>query len=235
VVRNRLYSMGGRFEVTPTLGLTIVNRLTDAYNFNVGFGYNMTDTLAVEVRGGYALTRHTGLADQISQHLLQRNPVGPGGGLGEVAQTDDLAGLWEMKGNGVLGLRWAPIYGKLGLMSELPVHFQFYLWGGGGAGSFQRTSVVICNQVTSRSDGTCGAWASESKTSWLASAAVGFRFFTSENQGLRLEVRDYSYPDSFKVNIDRRLSEAGQPTGTPASSPGLTNLVLFDLGYSFIF
>ena len=119
--------------------------------------------LALEARGGWAYSRHTGLADQIGSHLLGRNPVGSNGSQGDLQETSDLSGLWEMKGNGALGVRWAPIYGKLGLMSELPVHFQFYVWGGGGAGTFERESLVVCNDVTGRTVengtkvGSCGS------------------------------------------------------------------------------
>jgi hypothetical protein len=31
------------------------------------------------------------------------------------------------------------------------------------------------------------------------------------------------------------VAERGEPTGTPASSPGFTNLFTFELGYAFIF
>ncbi len=34
--------------------------------------------------------------------------------------------------NGSIGARWQPIYGKINLIAELPVHFQLYLWAGGG-------------------------------------------------------------------------------------------------------
>ncbi|MGA9524335.1 MAG: outer membrane beta-barrel domain-containing protein [Myxococcaceae bacterium] len=230
VVRNRLYDMGGRFELSPSVGFTILNRLTDHYNFNLGVAYNVSNTLAFELRGGYAMARHTALADDLSREVLREDP---NKGINNI--TDDLSGLWEMQGNAAVGVRWAPVYGKIGLLSELPVHFQFYVWGGGGAGNFRRESIVYCEDVASRTEGACASWKTDERVTWLASAAVGFRFFTHQGGGLRLEVRDYAFPDEYREKINRSDAEAGRDTGTLAKSPGLTNLVLFDLGYSFIF
>lgn len=230
VVRNRIYNMKSRFELTPTVGLTVVTKLTDTYNFNLGVAYNVSDTLGFELRGGYAYSKHTGLADQVSEHLLQRDPKK------EVKVTDDMTGLWEMKANGVVGVRWAPLYGKISLMAELPVHFQAYLWGGAGVGTFDRQSIVYCQSVESRTDGTCANWLTEkNKIKWLGSVAAGMRFFTHQGGGIVVQLRDYVYPDSYLVEIDRSVAETGAESGKPATSPGLINLVQVDLGYSFIF
>jgi outer membrane beta-barrel protein len=229
VVRNRLYTVKGRLEVAPHVGFTMVNRLTDHWNFNLSVGWNMGETLALEVRGGYALSRHTGLARQVGEHLLQRNPNS------EVQITSDLRNLWEMKANGLAGIRWAPLYGKISLMAELPVHFQAYLWAGGGGGTFHRESIVFCQGGVDRAAGTCANWFTEDKVTWIASGAAGLRFFTHPGGGLRVEVRNYVWPDSFLININRRQAELGQPTGEPERVPGLTQIVLLDLGYTFIF
>jgi outer membrane beta-barrel protein len=230
VVRNRLYNPQGRFEASLSVGLTFVTRLTDHYNFNLGLAYNFSDLLGAELRGGYALSRHTSLARQISEHLLQRNPAS------DVIVTDDLSNLWEMKANAVLGARWSPLYGKISLLAEVPVHFQTYLWAGLGYGTFHRESVVVCFKLESRADGICGDWLTEDKNAVMGSAAIGFRFFTHNHGAIKAEVRNWMFPDSFRVEVNRRDAEAGIRTvGTPSSNPGPTNLVLFDLGYSYIF
>src|SRR4051812_32169460 len=197
-VRNRLYHVGGRLEVSPHVSFMILNQLTDHINFNIGVAYNVSDTLAFELRGGYALSRHTGLAKQVSQQLLQRNPAN------EVKVTDDLANLWEMNANGILGVRWQPLYGKLSLLADLAVHFQTYLWLGGGFGTFHRESIVYCAGGVDRANGECGnGFLTESKAGPIGSAALGLRFFTHQKGGITLEVRNYLYPDSYLVNIDR--------------------------------
>lgn len=229
-VRNRLYHVGGRFEVSPHFSFMVLNQLTDHYNFNVGVAYNVSDTLALELRGGYALSRHTGLAKQVSEQLLQRNPTN------EVKITDDLANLWEMNANGIVGVRWQPLYGKLSLLADLAVHFQAYLWAGAGGATFKRESIVYCTGGVQRSTGECGnGYRTDSKAGPIGSLAAGLRFFTHQSGGIQVELRNYLFPDSYLVNIDRTIAERGGDTGTPAPSPGLTTLWMIDLGYSFIF
>ena len=71
-------------------------------------------------------------------------------------------------------------------------------------------------------------------TAPVVSGALGIRFFTTQQGSLRFEVRDYAFQDSYLVNIDRTVAEAGGTTGEPARA-GITHLVLFDVGYAFIF
>ncbi len=215
VVRNRLHEASGRFELGVHVGFTLLSRLTDHYNFNLDVAYNLSESFALELQGGYALSRHTGLADQITDDVNSNSSL---------ATVNDLSGLWEMQANGVLGLRWAPIYGKISLMAELPVHFQTYLWLGGGVGTFARTSVVDC-------DG--GGCAFESKVGPLVSGAFGFRFFAFEHFGLKLEVRDYAYLDSYREGINAK-GAVGE-TGTPVANPGIINLVMLNVGLQYLF
>ena len=73
VVRNRLYGVSGKWEVGPSVGFTVVNRLTDHINFNLDAAYNLSDQWALELRGGYALSNHTGLA----RHIVDRGWPAP--------------------------------------------------------------------------------------------------------------------------------------------------------------
>lgn len=228
-VRNRLYRTGSRFELAPSVGFAFASQLTKHVNLALGVAYNMTDAWAAELRASYALSGHTATADQVGQNFLQLDPAR------RLRITDDLSGLWEMKGSALLGIRWAPVYGKLSLFSELPVHFQGYLWAGGGAARLHRESVVYCRQVSSRDTGACADWLKEDATRPMASAAAGFRFFTSQSGSVKLELRDHIFRDSFLTSVDRVLAERGEPTGAPASSPGIINLFMFELGYTFIF
>lgn len=230
VVRNRLYSVGGRSEVGVGLGLTVLSRLTEHNNLTLSYAYNASETLGFELRAGWALgtfsdpmNHHTGLARQIAEHFAAKKSI---------TTVTDLSDLWAMQGNGVVGVRWAPIYGKLSLMAEVPVHFQAYAWLGAGAAQMTRTSLVYCVDGT---ESSCNGYLTENKVSPVGSAAVGARFFINPKHSLRLEFRDYSWPDSYREAINRADARNGVETGTFAQSPGFTNLVLFDVGYYFTF
>lgn len=231
VVRNRLYETAQKFEAGVAAGFTLVNELTSHTNFTLDLAYNINETLAVEARAGYALSGHTGLAEQIGSDLLA-NPVNNNGNVFPNV-VDDLSNLWEMKLNVVAGLRWAPIYGKISVLAEFPVHFQFYLALDAGVGTFSRTSVVYC--LAQPAGGQCPRWETESKVDWLGSPAVGLRLFTHKGGAIKVEGRDYLFPDQYLVQIDRRIGQQGSPTGLQASSPGLSNIFLADLGYSLFF
>lgn len=225
VVRNRLYTVGGRHELGFNYGLTMMPRLTNHNQFNLNYAYNFGENLALEFRGGYALTNQTALYRDVTQKFEAKNSA--------VTTVNDFRDMWVMNGNASLGVRWAPIYGKISLIGELPVHFQGYFWLGGGAAQFNRTSVLYCVRGTANS---CSEYRKEEpKVAPLVSAAIGGRFFLSSRHSLRLEVRDYSYLDSYRVNIVRATAKAGGETGTETANPGFTHLVQFDIGYNFIF
>lgn len=240
VVRNRLFRPAGNLELSVGVGLPVLTHLTAHYTLDVGLGYNLFDTLALEARAGWALSRQTGLARTISESFLDRE---------DKKITDELEDLWQMNLHGVAGVRWAPVYGKLSLVADIPAHFQAYLWAGGGLGSFRRQSIIQCANVVDRDLGICddrsdpldrgtakeNFWVSEMRVAPVGSAAVGFRFFVGERHGLRLEVRDWIFQDQYRVGLSRDDWESGRETGTFSESPGLTHLVQFDLGYTFLF
>ncbi|WP_434390124.1 outer membrane beta-barrel domain-containing protein [Melittangium boletus] len=239
-VRHRLYSPENRLELSLAVGLPAREYLTGHYNLNVGVAYNALRTLGLEARGGYALSRHTGLARSLSESFLNRE---------DKRITDELSDMWEMGAHGVVGVRWAPIYGKLSLLSDATAHFQAYLWAGGGLASLRRESIVQCSRVVDRARGICdnrtnptdastateSYWRTDSRVAPVVSAAVGLRFFLTQRQALRLELRDWVFQDQFRVNVDRERWEAGQESGEPSPNPGFTHLVQFDLGYTFLF
>ncbi|MCI0574355.1 MAG: outer membrane beta-barrel domain-containing protein [Myxococcaceae bacterium] len=233
VVRNRLYTMAGKLEVSPVLGLTILTRLTNHYNLNLGVALNFTETLAVEARGGWALSGLTGLARDLQDEMVRNDP---GGDRPKFVVVDDLKDLWQLNGNLAVGVRWMPLYGKVNVLGDVPVHFQAYLWAGPGVGTFTRESIVFCHQVdTSSGARKCIDFRTDRRTGPLGSGAVGFRFFTHRGGALRVEVRDWVFPDSYLELINRVDVESGLVSGTPARAPGLTHLVMADVGYTFFF
>ena len=231
VVKNRLHSAKGDFEASGMLGILMVPQLVSSWNVNLGVGYNFAETFGVELRGGYAFSGLTGLARSVRDNLMIRDPA-----RSQDPVVDDLSGLWQMKGNVAIGLRWMPIYGKINLVADLPIHFNFYLWAGPGFVNAERESIVYCENASGTgSSRVCNKFRKETANRAMGSVAVGMRFFTHKGGAFRAELRDNVFADSFLDNVNRVDAEAGRPTGTEASSPGLTHSVVADLGYTFIF
>ncbi|HCF60678.1 MAG TPA: hypothetical protein DFS52_22090 [Myxococcales bacterium] len=251
VVRNRLFVNEGKFEATASAGLSLVNYLTSHTNFTAGLAYNLTEQWAVEFAGGWALSSQTNVAEAASNEVVQSNPAS------QQKTVDDFEDLWQMTWNVGLAARWSPIYGKMNVAAELPVHFNAYLLAGGGLGGMERDSLVYCigevadshrKLASCRPDGSgdyplAPLHSSQIKPMFIG--GLGFRFFVNQWAGLRLEVRDVMFPDSYRVDIARAAAEkdvaardAGDEAATQgqaASSPGLTHLIFFNIGATFSF
>lgn len=234
-VRNRLYSVAGRWELGANVGVSMLPRLTEHYNLNADVAFNLFDWLAFDVRVGYAISRHTSLAVDVASKFYANTSI---------SKVRDLADLWQMGGNAIIGARFQPIYGKLNLTAELPVHFQLYLWVGGGAGLFTRESLVLCFDRSSNA--RCGTeedpkYFRQNAVKPIVSIALGFRFFLADHHALKVEARDWSFLDSYYEGVDRTKLNGSDEAAVQAAggqlSPtaGVTNMVQFDLGYSYIF
>lgn len=239
-VRNRLFSVEGRFELGANVGFSFLPRLTDHYNLNISAAYNLKEWFALEARGGYAISSMSQLARQVqSDYFLNTTMM-------MTRTASEASDTWRLTGHGVLGIRFQPLYGKINLMSEVPVHFQAYLFVGGGVTGLVRDSMVQCpdrqacyDYLSNDREGV-NPFVTESKVSPLVSLALGFRFFVFDHHSVKFEVRDWSYLDSYRTGFTRTGCTNGRgcataDDGVESPNAGITNLVQFDLGYSFLF
>lgn len=233
-VRSRLFEVAGRWEAGLSAGLTPVNALTEHFSFGVSGAYNLREWVAFELRAGTTVSRHTSLANQVEREFLRA--------VNQRSTVDDLSDLWELTHHGALGVRFQPVYGKLNLLSELPVHFQFYGWLGGGAAALRRSSVVLC--AARQGDGSCpkaadGSYAvlEERRVAPVLATAVGLRLFVAKHHGLRVELRDWAFLDAFHVGVKPSEQSSTAPTagGRRSPNPGVTNVTVLELGYALLF
>lgn len=198
-VKNRLFKVEKRWEAGLIVGFPTMSRLTEHYVFDAHVAYNVLESLAVEAIGGWAYSRHTAIANGIAaMPFTGRMP-------------SEMSDLWEMTGHGLVGARWQPLYGKIGVFSEA-IHFQLYAWLGAGGAYFQRVPEFTTNML-------------RTQVGPLFSVALGARVFWSmlgDHHALRIEARDFSWLDSYTLS-----------NGTAAG--GLTNLVQLSVGYTFLF
>ncbi|HEY3384306.1 MAG TPA: outer membrane beta-barrel domain-containing protein, partial [Vicinamibacterales bacterium] len=194
--------------------------------------------------GGYALSRHTSVADAASQTIVKDNPTK------SAKVVDDFSDLWQMTWSATGAIRWTPIYGKASFFSLFPFHFQFYLTLGGGAGGMKRDSLVYCVGSRPSSAVTCGNREDDDlrplhqeEIKPVILGGFGMKFFILDWLGFRVEVRDMMFPDSFREKIDRAAAERDTAAnegnapaqGTPSANPGFTHLVFANIGFVFTF
>jgi outer membrane beta-barrel protein len=236
-VADRLYQVAGRFELGVRGGLDLLPELTEAYPVGLAAAYNVAEWWAVELRLGHAFAGNTSAAAAAAARLY---------GLDAPVVTE-LKDTWRLGPHVVAGVRLQPIYGKVNLAAELPVHFQLYGWVGGGAVLLDRTSPSLC--LAPRSAGVdpqrCvqggvvhwEAYLTETRASPLVSLALGLRLFLAQHHLLSVEVRSWSYLDRSYQGVVRAAVSAANPAGGGTAAPevGLTHVGTLELGYAYVF
>ncbi len=229
VVRNRKHSVWNTLEIAPSVGISLVNRMTQQYNFQLGIGFNFSEQWALDVRGGYALGGLTSVGEEARTRRQQFMAVEP---------VDEFQDLWRMTWQALVMPRWSPIYGKLNVVTELPIHFQAYLTAGGGMAGLEAESVVYC-QAGNPDAIDCSGFLKEQRQSFVVAAGLGFRFFVTEGVGLRLELLDMMYPDQYRAGVDLRNAraevEGSKPGEGTVTDSGLTNVLFFNIGATLNF
>ena len=232
VVRNRVHHSQGMWEVNPGIGFSLSNQMTEHTNFELGLAYNIWETFALELRGGYALGGLSSTGKQVQDQYKVATIDPPPADRDAEVLAADFADLWQLQWQALVLPRWQPIYGKLNLVTELPVHFQVYLTAGGGMVGLHRESNVY-RQANLE-------FLEQDKMSPAFAGGGGMRFWMSDWAILKIELLDISFPDEYRERISRWDASQEQggtdpQAGTAAASPGLTNLLFLNIGTSFQF
>lgn len=168
-VSGHLFLMDGRFEVSPTVTVSLRDAFWQKVGFGAGFMYHFTETLGLGGRVLYNLSLISGAA-QICD---------PAGGCASPS-FEELTTFDGQTANVAFGymslltsidLQWAPIYGKLSLFAEKVLNFNMYILAG-------PSFLMYGPSNTFTVGGNIG---------------VGFRFFINRWLTVRLELRDVLY------------------------------------------
>lgn len=170
-VSGHLFLMDGRFEVSPSIGISLRDAFWQKVGFGAAFTYHFTETVGLSARATYNLSLVSGTA-QIC------DPTGGGCSLPTVDElTRDGEGNLANVAYGYMSLltsidlQWAPLYGKLALFSETILNFNMY-------GLIGPTFLMYGPNNSFTVGGNVG---------------IGFRFFINNWLCLRLELRDVLY------------------------------------------
>jgi outer membrane beta-barrel protein len=168
-VSGHLFLMDGRFEISPSVGISLRDAFWQKVGFGAAFTYHFTETIGLSARATYNLSLISGSA-QICD---------PGGGCA-LPTREELTTFNGATANVAYGymslltsvdLQWAPLYGKIALFSENILNFNIY-------GLIGPTFLMYGPNNSFTVGGNIG---------------IGFRFFINEWLCLRLELRDVLY------------------------------------------
>jgi outer membrane beta-barrel protein len=203
-IENRFFLKANRFEIAPVLGYVPNNPFARRYVGGVLLAYHISESIAAEGAILY------------SPDLGQDDLKGLTSTLVQIAhQGDPDAGFQQPVDKMTLGatfaLRWAPVYGKINLLGEQVLNFDFY--GTVGLGLLSRAEYYATYNEGFLTDGSGSpVMLSPANNTYTvpANIGVGFDFFLSQSVALKLDARSYLYvgdqPD-YDPNDDTELGK----------------------------
>jgi outer membrane beta-barrel protein len=186
--------------------LSLKDAFYSKYFFGAALMYHPTEDWGFGARFGYAINTVSGTAQICTTTVNAANQEQRTCGMPTMAQLEGRA-PGQTKMMGTLDLQWAPLYGKLALVSEAFLHFNLYAVGGPAFIQYQGPPLTV------------GA-ASSTYNTVGGHVGAGMRFVMTRWLALRTELRDLIY-------VERAVS---------ATAPSLfRNQLMFEVGFSLFF
>ncbi|MCK6506563.1 outer membrane beta-barrel domain-containing protein [Myxococcota bacterium] len=221
VVQNRFFLKDQRFELSPMLGYVPNNPFVRRYVVGVLGAYHLSETFAVE--GAVMLAPDLGNSDvkDLTRTLVV---IAADAGSGNTAFQQPLN---KMTLGGTFAARWAPVYGKINLIGESVLNFDFYFTGGLGILSLAEYSATYNPTCTDPATGCDVVELGTAKPVAVVpvNLGAGMDFFLTGSLALKLDARNYIYFDK-KPSYDPR---------TPETESRLYNAFLATVGVSIFF
>lgn len=203
VLIDKRFGMEGRHQLSLQFSTSMATKYVEALALYAAYQYNFTDVIGVEIGGGYFFGSEASIMNEVRAKS----------GAAEPPLTDLFQLQWMANADFVL----TPVYGKMSFASEFdPSYDLYFLVGGGVAG-------------TRRQVGVEGSGTFLSKVSPAFNFGVGLHVYLTKMIGLRLEFRDYFFPEPFDPVADGIAVPADKDVG------GLTFNLHFQVGLQFAF
>jgi outer membrane beta-barrel protein len=177
-VSGQLYRKKGRLEATLSGNLSLNDAFFSKYFGGLKLGYHLTEFLSVSAQAAAGTSVKSG-----STNLCSANA-----GCSDASEVQ----LWQVPGElswlAGLEVAWAPVYGKLNVLSEKVAHFDLYVLAGADwiahrdvVGGLEAADLQLAGDSPGTTAGLGGH------------VGLGGRLFLSEWIALRLELKDYLY------------------------------------------
>jgi len=167
-VSGNLFFKKGRFEIAPTVGLSLGDAFFQKYAFGLNLSYHVLESVSIGINGVYMLSTPGG-------SVTVCNDAGCAGP--KMEQLTRVPGNVSLLAG--LDIAWSPFYGKINVMAEKVLHFDTSIFIGADViqvAAFDKSSGV--NKATFTGGGHIGLGERIVFTDWIA---------------LRIELRDYMY------------------------------------------
>lgn len=200
-VSGQLYRKAGRFEVTPTIQLSLNDAFYSKYMGGLKVGYHLSDSfyLGLTGTGGFSSTTSS----------ATRCAPGAGCAPAEPWRLYQVPGLIHWIAGAEVA--FSPVYGKLNVFAEKAIHFDLSLIAGADLVSYRDVDATAT--VASAEPG--------SATALGGHVGVGARLFFGGFMAVRLELKDvlYSVPHLSTGKLQSQLlADFGLSFFLPATS-----------------
>ncbi|HEY3447021.1 MAG TPA: outer membrane beta-barrel domain-containing protein [Myxococcales bacterium] len=179
-VSGNVFFKKGRFEVAPSVGLSLGDAFFQKYAFGLMINYHVLESFSIGLHGSYLLNTPGGAVN-----VCSTNADGS-----EVCKSPSMNDLGSVPGKvslvAGLDLAWSPFYGKVNIMAEKVLHFDTSIFIGADVIQYAAyDKSLLGNKDTFTGGGHIG---------------IGERVVFNEFLALRIELRDYMY--GGVVNIE---------------------------------
>jgi outer membrane beta-barrel protein len=191
VVQNRTYSKSGKFEFSLLGGVDFTDPFLNVYTAGARFGYHFNEYFSLHVIGWKAYSGASGTQTDL---LSEKSP----GQLGTALNTN------APKYYVGTEAQWSLLYGKLSLLGESIIHYDFHLMAGFGAMSTQ------------------------SGTDFEQHIGVGQQFFLGKASFVNVDYRLMHYQETILQQVVP--TQLGDPVGTRQN---FSNVITVGFGFLF--
>lgn len=173
VLVDKRFGHGGRHQASLFFSTSMVTKFVESVGVVGAYQYNFTDLLGLEFTGGYFFGSETSIMDEIRRNF---------------GTEPELSDQYQLQWIANVDVMFVPVYGKISFASELDPSFDLFFVAGGGVAGTRRKSGGF-------SGDTNAGVAFESSVGPAFNFGLGLRFYFNRLVALRLEFRDYFYPE----------------------------------------
>ena len=210
-VANRFFLKQSRFEIAPYFGYVPNNPFARRVVGGANLGYHFTETLSAQANVGFSPDAGEGDLKQLTAVLLDRAFDANASNAESFQQPLDKVQLQAS-----FGVAWAPIYGKINLVGETVLNFDFY--GTLGLGMVSKQNYVATYDLVALNPDLA-----EVKIG--PSVGVGANFFLNQFMAFKIDARSAFYVDN-KPQYDPEV---------PVTEQRLYNNFVASAGLGFFF
>lgn len=193
-VENRFFLKENRFEISPVFGYVPNNPFARRYMVGGIFGFHFSELMSAQAEILYSPDFGENDLKGLTSVLLERaNQANSAAGGGAVAfqQPLDKAAL-----TGAFGVAIAPLYGKINLVGETVLNFDFYIFA--GAGMVSKKDYIATFDEAGYQAGTdiVTLTAQDNEVKVGPYLGIGQNYFLNRVMAVKIDIRAAFYVDN---------------------------------------